>query len=48
MKLTPEQEILLAGLFHDVGKVLQRTGVRAGDLGAEDFDYQNLLPMRSG
>lgn len=46
MKFSQDQEILLAGLFHDIGKVLQRTGIKPKDLGAKDYDYQNFLPRR--
>ncbi|MBW2031183.1 MAG: type III-A CRISPR-associated protein Cas10/Csm1 [Deltaproteobacteria bacterium] len=44
MKLTQEQEIALAGLFHDIGKVLQRTGIKPDELGVREYDYQNVLP----
>lgn len=46
MKLKKDQEVMLAALLHDVGKVLQRTGQTAESLGANDFDYQNVLPRR--
>ncbi len=46
MKLTQDQEILLAGLFHDIGKVLQRTGIKPEEFGAKEYDYQNFLPRR--
>lgn len=47
MKLNQDQEILLAGLSHDIGKVLQRTGIKAEELGAKEYDYQNFLPRSS-
>jgi CRISPR-associated protein Csm1 len=46
MRLTQDQEILLAGLFHDIGKVLQRTGIKPEEFGAKEYDYQNVLPRR--
>ncbi len=48
MKLTREQEIILAGLFHDIGKVLQRTGVTLKELGVDEYDFQNILPFKDG
>ncbi len=44
MQLKRDEEIVLAALLHDVGKVLQRTGASASGLGASNVDYQILLP----